>query len=731
MLKLKQLFICFVLIFFCIESRADEGMWLINSINAALEKKMHERGLKLDAGEIYNADAEGASLSDAVVSLDFGCTGSIISDEGLLITNHHCAYSDVHSISSEQKNYLEDGFYAALREEEVHIKGKGAWFLKKVYDVTEEVDSLRNALKAEGKPYGSRRLTAMMERKYRRDGLEAYLYSMWSGAKCYMALYKVYKDVRLVVAPPVCVAAYGAEVDNWEWPQHKCDFAMYRVYTAPDGSAAEYSPENIPLIPEKRLKISVNGYNKGDYAMVLGYPGRTNRYSSAAELILDQNVMLPAANRLRGEQMKIISKWMNADPKVRLLYSDYFFGLSNVQELFSGQVECVDRFHVVDSKKKDEEVLSAWIEEYMPEEKELLDKLYATYASVAEVHRNTNYFRETLVRGTRLVRIINRLHTMRGDVEKKLCIRTRHGDDLGDVEAQNKCFNEYYFRAVDFPDVISTLEDEYAGIDLRVESELFKYAVCEYFTNVDTRFLGQYQKQLISEFGSDKAAYEAIAEHIWNHSLVSDKTVLWNFLNSEHTLSEYSSDPMLRFFKDVSIVSFNEAAVAAQGEERLSDLNKRYTHAMYAMKVHQSEPQYPDANSSMRITYGTIGDLYARDAVCCNYFTTVRGIMEKYDPDVYDFSLKDGLPELYASNSKMPVNFICDCDITGGNSGSPVLNAYGELIGLAFDGNKESLASDVYYTPSYNKCVCVDIRFVLWILDNYMNAQRILEEIYR
>ena len=312
--------------------RADEGMWLVNAINSALEKKMQERGLELPAGEIYNADAPGTALCDAVVSLDFGCTGSIISENGLLITNHHCAYSDVFSLSTPQKNYLEDGFWAFSDREEIPIPGKRALLLKKVIDVTQEVEEMLAEAERQGRPLGSRKLGYLMEKKYSTsEGLEAWFSSMWKGSRYYISLYKVYTDIRLVASPPVCSAAFGGDIDNWEWPQHKCDFAMYRIYTAPDGSPATYNEENVPLKPLKSLKISLNGYKPGDFTMVIGFPGRTDRYASSFSVDFDCRVNLPVSNEIRGRQMEIVKGWMDRDPVTRLKYSDYFFSLSIVQ----------------------------------------------------------------------------------------------------------------------------------------------------------------------------------------------------------------------------------------------------------------------------------------------------------------------------------------------------------------------------------------------------------------
>ena len=306
---------------------ADEGMWMIHALNQALEKKMQERGLQLSAGEIYNADAPGATVSDAVVSLGFYCTASVISDEGLLITNHHCAYSDLFDLSTPEKNYLEDGYWAFFRQDEIPLQGKEVYFLKRVLDVTDEVAAVADSLTARGERFGSRKLTSILERRYAaRTGLEVSLNSMWAGEKYYLALYSTYKDIRLVGAPPVSIAAFGGDEDNWEWPQHKGDFALYRIYDHGE-----------PLHSPWHLRISRAGYREGDYAMVIGYPGRTDRYSSSYKVDYQTRVERPVTNRLRGNQMEIVRKWMDADPAVRAKYSDWFFSLSNVQEMQEGE----------------------------------------------------------------------------------------------------------------------------------------------------------------------------------------------------------------------------------------------------------------------------------------------------------------------------------------------------------------------------------------------------------
>lgn len=732
------------------KASADEGMWLIHTINAALEKKMQERGLELSAGEIYNADAPGASVADAIVSMEFGCTGSMISENGLLITNHHCAYGDVHALSTPEHNYLEEGFWAMRSDEEINIKDKSVWFLKKVIDVTEEVEELKRQHEAEGKVLGSRKLSYVMERKYAKDtDLEPWFASMWSGSKYYIALYKVYKDVRLVAAPPVSSAAFGGDIDNWEWPQHKCDFAMYRVYTAPDGSPAVYSKENVPYRPERILPISLDGYKEGDYTMILGYPGRTNRYSTSFETRFNETLKLPISNGLRGKQMDIINEWMNQDTDIRLKYSDYFFSLSNVQELYSGEVLCYGRFNVADRKAELEKELQEWIDA-SPERKsrwgDLLPRLEKAYTDVRDAERNIGYYRETLIRGTRLTRIIGKTRQYRDQVLKINKIKPTKKAEMvngaltptkGPSEAEVKCFNTFLFKGKDIPSVTEGLLKEYQNIDLRVEKDLFRLCVESFLENVDSDMIGAFHKELLDRYGRD---YDAIAGYLWDNSFLTDMTRLNTFLETEHTVSEYLADPFFRFFDDVEILTFNNRIQEAEGENDRTELDREFVHALYQMREDKGIPQYPDANSTMRITYGTVRPVEPYDGVFCDWKSTAKGMIEKYDPASYEFNLSDRQYLLYKQGDwgrwgcghdgkTMYVNFLTDNDITGGNSGSPVLNSKGELIGLAFDGNKESLANDMMCVDGYNMCICVDIRYILWTIDRYAGMTRIIEEL--
>jgi len=697
-------------------SRADEGMWLVNLLDKNLTKKMQKEGLKLDPKQIY--DENGTTISNAVVALDFGCTGSIISEEGLLITNHHCAYGDIHAMSTPEKNYLEDGFWAMKRTDEVPIAGKSVYFLRKVIDATDEVKATSDSLAAKKLPSGMRKVSSVIEEKYNKiSGMETMLMSMWRGSKYYLYYYEVYTDIRLVGAPPVSVAAYGGETDNWEWPQHKSDFALYRVYAGKDGKPAKYSKENVPMTPKKVLSISTKGVKEGDFSMILGFPGRTNRYNTSFGINQKEKVTNPISVELRREKLNIMKRWMDADPKVRLIYADQYFGISNVWELWQGEVYNFRRYGVVSIKEQQEKELQEWINQDPARVKKwgnLLEKLSVRYKGTAGIASALQYFRETLVSGNGFVYLGNRCSSLK-------TAQTR--DKMDTLRVGTPMYTSF----------IKSVEDGYTQSDMRVEKDLLLYQVKEFLENVPKQFWGEYLNSMFVKYNGDS---KAIAEYCFNNSILMHPDKFREAVKSNQPTSLFTEDPITLLTKSTNMNPFNEAEGKVVGKEDIFSLESQYTKAFYQMNLDKNVVQYPDANSTMRLTYGTVGPINPSDGIYYSAQSTTQGIWDKYNPDVYDFNAKPEFLELlkskdwgnYGQKGKMYVNFLSNNDITGGNSGSPVLNAKGELIGLAFDGNKESLASDAYFHPDYNKTVSVDIRYVLWVIEKYAKANHLIQE---
>ena len=598
--------------------RADDGMWLVTDPAAA-----------------------GAQ---AVVSMDFIGTGSVISKDGLLITNHHVAYSDLAEL-----NLLESGFCARTRAEELRIPGKKVEILQRMVDVTDEVEAVKDSLTAAGIRYGSRKLSAIMEKRYETPGLTVSFESMWAGSRDFIAYYKVYDDVRLVLAPPESVAAFGGDEDNWEWPQQKADFTLYRIYE-----------NGAPLDSPWHLKVAAGGVKEGDGTVVTGYPGRTHRYSSSFEMGHEIAVQWPLQTRLGARRMEILRKWMDADPEVRRLYADRFFSLSNAQEFYAGELACTKRDGVVARKQARERELAAWIAANPKRQAEwgtLLDDLRDAYASIAEAEAQKVLYRETLIRGTYIAPTLLRMHNAK--------------EDPAAVYAAGA-----------------------ATVDPRVEKELLAFALKEYYSGIDPRYLGKGQRDIRDAFLGD---WNACAEWMWDHP-----------------------EAFADFLTEVKITAFPSTDV--------TDLRHCYTQAVYEMEISRGTHAYPDANSTLRLSSGKVCALTPRDAVRCSWFTTARGIFEKVDPSRYEFAVPEDFLAVLKDYDG-PVDFITDNDITGGNSGSPVMNDRGELVGLAFDGNKESLSSDWCFVPEVTRCVCVDIRYILFILRNYYKSTDLLAEI--
>jgi hypothetical protein len=716
----KLLTLLFVILLIATKTFADEGMWLVNLLDKQLYELMANKGLKLKPGEIYNV--EGGALTDAIVAIDGGmCSGSIISPKGLMITNHHCAFGDIHSLSTPEKNYLEDGFWAMNMSDEVPIKGKSVTFLRSVMDVTDIVTKIIDSLDAAG-PRGlffMNRVSGIIEKRFESSPYEKGLSSMWRGSKYYLYFFETFSDVRLVGAPPVSIGSFGGETDNWGWPQHKGDFAMYRVYASADGKPAEYSAENVPMEAKRFLTVSAKGVKEDDFTMVIGYPGRTNRYISSFELREKFEILNPVISGVRRAKLDVWKKYMDASDETRLIYSDKYFGISNYTDYAKWENLCVDRFNVIEELEGREKVLQQWI---MSDSKraekygKMLENLREAYAVKADITKVREYFRESMVRGAELVGLGQRFQGLISSLTRA----KKEEFTLEDKEISN-------FKEI----ALKTLNE----LDPAADRELFKVMVKYYLNEVPASFYDEAFVNLLARFNGNS---DKLVDFVYDNSILTSKERLNNFFNQKRAISYIAADPIIDIVKTIGIRQYNSMEDSLLKAAELDPSKDRgdYVRAMYEMQLEKGVNVYPDANSTMRLTFGEIGGIKAKDAVYYHYLTTSTGILEKQNPNDYEFKIKPDLKAAlekgdwgrWGTNGVLYVNFLSDNDITGGNSGSAVMNGNGELIGLAFDGNRESMAGDVYYVEGYCKSVCVDIRYVLWVIDKYAGAGHLINE---
>lgn len=700
---------------------ADEGMWMIQQL-AGIYPQMKACGAKLPADAIY--DEHAAALSDAVVAIDGGVgTGSMISHEGLLITNHHVAYSDICALSTPEHNYLETGFWARTHADELPVAGKTVSFLRRVEDVTAEATALREEMQAAGRwgIMSMRKLYADIEKRHADETpCEVSCVGMWGGRKFYLYYYEVYRDVRLVGAPPVSIGSFGGEADNWSWPQHKGDFALYRVYADTEGRPAAYSPENVPLNPAQVLTVSTRGVHDDDYTMIIGFPGRTNRYTSSYGIAERQKVKNPIVVANRHLRMEIMKRHMERSPEVRMKYSDAYFSLSNFADLAKWENICLRRFDIAAKRRAEERELAAWIaadSDRTAAYGDLLLSLERGYASRRNAQRHLNHFRESWLGPNEALLVGNRLSSYLARLD-------RLGIDTLDI------------RSKDAAGVRSNTARLRRNYDVATDRELLTRMVVRFTDSIPREMWGEGLNRMYDEANGDA---ERMAREAFDNSICSDADRFDAYFAHNRAVADIRRDPLVRLTESVRIDRFTQGADRAEKAAGydIGKLESRYQQALYAFHEAQGRPQYPNANSTMRLTYGRVQAVHPSDGVHCDARSTIAGYTEKYDPSNYEFRVDDRMRDLIATGTwgrwgekgTLPVNFLTNNDITGGNSGSPVLDNRGRLVGLAFDGNRESMACDLWFQADYARTVCVDIRFVMWIIEHYAGAGYLLDEI--
>jgi len=694
------------------QARADEGMWLLPLIEKLNIGTMTEMGLKLSAEDIYSINE--ASLKDAIVIFGGGCTGEIVSPHGLLLTNHHCGYGQIQNHSTVEHDYLNNGFWAMSNEEELPNPGLSVTFLVRIEDVSERVLGKTGADMTEA----ARREVIMAEsaaitgEATKGTNYNARVAPFYSGNQYFLLVYEVYSDVRLVGTPPNSIGKYGHDTDNWMWPRHTGDFSVFRVYMSPDGKPAQYSKDNIPLKPKHYLPVSIKNLQKDDFAMVMGYPGGTTRYMTSYEV--DEAMRITNANRIkiRGERQDIWMEDMMADPKVNIQYASKYAGSSNYWKFSIGQNEGLTRLRTAEKKAAFEADFMKWVNadpDRIVIYGNALSLIENAVKGREEKYNALQYITEVFRGSTELIGFASQM-----TIIEELLAGKDEDRTAGMIDRMKR-----------------NLDSFYGDYNYPTDRKMTKAMINLYKEDIDPKYWPDFYALIDKKF---KGNVDAFVENIFAKSIFTS-TDKFNAFLSAPSLKILQRDPAFIVAKSVNDV---RTSLQKDLEGFNADMSKgQRTYLAGVMEYMPDKTQYPDANSTMRLTYGKVQDYYPYDAVHYNWFTTLDGVVQKYQPGDYEFDLPERLIELnnkkeygrYAApEGHLPVCFITDNDITGGNSGSPVINGNGELIGLAFDGNWEAMTGNIAFEPDLQRCINVDIRYVLWVIDIYSGAGHLLKE---
>ncbi len=712
---MKKLLLSILALAHFMVAKADEGMWIPMLIGKNYEE-MHKMGLKLTAEDLYNANH--ASLKDAIVHFGGGCTGEMISPNGLLITNHHCGYGNIAELSTVEKNYLENGFWAKSYNEEIHAPGLSVKFLVRMEDVTATVRKAFEKGSREKQHKAYLKIKEDLEKKAAENGkYTATVASYFNGNQYILLVYQVFTDVRLVGTPPKSLGKYGGDTDNWMWPRHTADFSIFRVYADKNNNPAPYSTANVPYKPKKYLPISLQGVKENDFTMIMGYPGRTNRYETSYGVAMAIEEVNPSIVKIRDVRLAIMRNAMRKDHAVNLKLATSYARIANYWKYFIGQTEQLKRLRVVEEKKKQEKSFAAWAKTHNTDDVNLMDEFAEIYSQYRPYAKHNIYYGECF-NGSALARLAAKTSGLYKALSAK---KSKPQEIAGMVRELRQA------RVETMKDFVRPVEQEM----LARTAELF-------YKDVPQNQLPDfYQKFIFKQFGSKdwNKTFNEFAQYTFLNSFLLDEAKFENFCNTP-TFEQLNADPAVQYalsFVDnyetnylPKQIAFNKAREAASA---------RYIKGL--MEQNKGTLFYPDANSTMRISYGTVGGYNPQDAVTYDYYTTLDGLLAKYKPNDYEFDLKKDFLELcrskdfgrYANaDGELVTCFITNNDITGGNSGSPIINAKGELLGLAFDGNWEAMSGDIAFDKKYKKTIAVDIRFVLWIVDKYGGAQNLINE---
>ncbi|MDP4842922.1 MAG: S46 family peptidase [Salibacteraceae bacterium] len=717
---MKRLIIVFVGLVMLLPTttRADEGMWLPLLVKRLNYQDMKAHGLQLSADEIY--DVNNASLKDAIVVLNGGsCTAEMISGQGLFLTNHHCAYGSIQDNSSTEHDYLTDGFWAYAKGEELQAKGMTAGFLVEMRDVTDAIlgDVSISLTGPEREKAISAAIAATSEKI--KGEVEAHydikIRSFFEGNEYYAFVYETFRDVRLVGAPPSSIGKYGGDTDNWMWPRHTGDFSLMRVYMGADGKPADYSADNVPYSPKHFLPVSIDGVDKGDFAMIMGYPGSTDRYLSSYGVQQELTVKQPNTVKIREKKLALLKEDMNASSEVRIKYASKYAQTSNYWKYFIGQQRGLKRLNVKGKKEALEAEFQNWVNADASR-KEIYGNVLENWKTAFESSNETamffTYFNECIFSGSEALLMSYRASSL----EMVLSAEEVNQEKVDQLTADLKNRADKFFKDYNMP------------TDKKVSAALFEI----FYNDVPKDLQPESFKNLVSKNKSD---FSAMIDKMYDKSIFTSEERLNEFL-ANPSAKALDKDPVFNLMKDfIAFYRGTVAPMSGENQDKIETSNRLFVNGLRKMNVDKT--YYPNANSTMRLTYGNVLDYYPADAMYYNYFTTIDGIMEKEDPTNDEFIVPAKLKELYnakdygryGEDGTLRVCFLTNTDITGGNSGSPVINGKGELIGCAFDGNWEAMSGDIAFEPTLQRTIAVDIRYVLFIIDKYAGAQNIIDEL--
>jgi len=708
----KSLLLAAVIALIVLKLSAKEGMWipvLLEKYNLA---EMQEMGFKLSASDIY--DVNNASMKDAIVIFGGGCTGELISNEGLLITNHHCGMRQIQSHSTVENDYLTNGFWAMNKNDELPNPGLTVSFLEYMEDVTDKVFEYTEGLSNVEKEKQFERNSNEIRKQASENGkYTAQIKPLFYGNQYFLYVYKIYKDVRLVGAPPSAIGKFGGDTDNWMWPRHTGDFSLFRIYADKNNEPAEFSPENVPFKPKKFFPISIKGLQPGDFTMVFGNPGSTTQYISSLEIGLIVNQRNPDRIKIRDKKLEIIGNDIENDSKVRIQYSAKYAGISNSWKKWQGEMLGIQRLDGVNKKIEFENQFKNWAiqnDSWETNYKTVFENFDTIFAEYAPYIKASDYYSEIVLRGIEIFSLAAKSSAIVNKIENK------QTDNLNDQLGA----------------LLKSMPGFFKDFNQATDEKLFTELLPLLTTDIDKRFLPVDFVELMEKTDSEK-----LLNKVYRKSILTNQEKLYKVLHSEQdeVLKALRNDPLIKLYKSLNFhYEVDIKPVVDSLNEQIQKNMKLYMAGIMEMKKGQA--LYADANLTLRVTCGKVEGYQPVDGVSYKYYTTLSGIIEKDNPEIYDYDVPDRLKELsqtkdfgrYEIDGDVPVCFTASNHTSGGNSGSPVVNGNGELIGVNFDRCWEGTMSDIMFDPEMCRNISLDIRYALFIIDKFAGAGYLLDE---